>query len=103
MQIVAGDRANQWRCVNEQTMLIGLITLIEPVLSNDVGFYKVEFLMHVEGRASTIEEAKAFANGCWAMAQALGRVNPMAGTHNQMHPKLHETQPRVVHREPRRK
>jgi hypothetical protein len=70
MAIVKGDRENQFRCINSQNMLVGLITLVDTI-------WRVEFLMRVEGKASSQNEAFAFAEGCWAMAQAMARQQPI--------------------------
>lgn len=85
MKVIPGDRNDQWRCINDQGMLIGLITLIGPQSS---GTYRVDFLMQIEATTDSQAQALGFVNGAWAMAQALGRVKPTADTHNQPPPIL---------------
>lgn len=65
MKIIPGDRPDQLRCVDHKDMLLGLITKTDDQ-------WKIELFMRVEGKASTREEAVAFAHGCWAMGEAFG-------------------------------
>lgn len=55
--------ACQYRCLNDDGMLCGLIT------QQPTGGWRVELFMRVEAQAETKDEAIAFAKGCWAMAE----------------------------------
>lgn len=75
MHIVKGDRDGQYRCLSPTDMLIGLITK----MPGQVGPWKVELFMRIEGTTDTEDEAIAFARGCWATCEAfhIGLVQSM--------------------------
>lgn len=81
MKIIPGDMPNQFLCFHPQTgLMIGLIQRrsAHPHVANAED-WRIELFMRVQGKASSRQEAVAFAHGAWAAVEGFGLLTPPKG------------------------